>query len=106
MGLGNLMGNIYRVIIFKNKKKKKKNGQNFSIYSIFNEFHFLIDCQNYKKLRESALESIQDTEHIDLSRENITKKLRELFSNGSLRSLYVLGKFVKTAMESRGNSQT
>ena len=80
MGLGNLMGNIYRVIIFKiSKKKKKKNGQNFSIYSIFNEFHFLIDCQNYKKLRESALESIQDTEHIDLSRENITKKLRELF---------------------------
>ena len=50
-----------------------------------------------KKLRKSALKSIQDTEHIDLSRGNITKKLRELFSNGSLRSLYILGKFVKTA---------
>ena len=57
-------------------------------------------------MREYTLKSIQDTEHIDLIRINITKKLSELFSNGSLRSLYVLGKFVQTPMESRENSQT
>ena len=56
--------------------------------------NFLLDCSNLKKLREFALKSIQDTEHIDLNRGNIIKKFRELFSNGSLRLLCVLGKFV------------
>ena len=54
-----------------------------------------------KLKRESTLKSIQDTDHINLSRGNITKKLRELFSNGSLRSLYVLGKFIQAAIESK-----
>ena len=50
--------------------------------------------QNWSKLDEN-------TKHIDLSWGYITKKLRELFSNGSLRLLlYVLGKFVQTAMKS------
>ena len=56
---------------------------------IEDEFHFLIDCPNYKKLRKFGLKSIGDTENIDLSLGNIMKKLRELFSNGSLRSFYV-----------------
>ena len=68
--------------------------------------HFLKDCPNYKKLREPTFKSIQHTEHIHLSRGNITKKLKKLFSNGSLWSLYVLGKFVQTKMVSRENSQT
>ena len=42
---------------------------------------FLIDCPNYKKQRDSTIKSFQDTEHFDISQENITKKLRELFSN-------------------------
>lgn len=53
--------------------------------------NFLLDCLNFKKLREFALKSIQDT---DLNRGNIIKKFREQFSNGSLRLLCVLGKFV------------
>ena len=56
-------------------------------------------------MRKSPFKSIQDTEHTDLSRGYITKKLRDLFSNGSLRSLYVLGKFVQTAIESREKAQ-
>ena len=48
-----------------------------------------MDCQNYKKLRKSSFKSMQDTERINLSRGNITKKLRELFANGSLRSFYL-----------------
>ena len=55
-----------------------------------------------KKLKESTLEHIEDTEHTYLSRNNITKKLRD----GSLRSLYLLGKFVQTVIDSRENSQT
>ena len=66
---------------------------------------FWIDRPNYKKLRKSPFKSIQDTEHIDPNRGNITKKLRELFLNVSLRSLYVLRNFVQTTMESRENSQ-
>ena len=62
--------------------------------------------EKVKKLRKSTLKSIRDTEYIDKSRGNITKKLTELSSNGPLRSLYVLGKFVHTAMELRENSQT
>ena len=89
------------------KIKKENRLWNFCyLNAIEDEFHFLIDCTNYKMSRESALKSIQDTEHIDLSPGNITKKLRELFLNGSLRSLYVLGKFLETAMQSRENSQT
>ena len=45
---------------------------------------FLIDCPNYKKQRDSTIKSFQDTEHFDISQENITKKLRELFSNSLL----------------------
>ena len=48
---------------------------------------------------------MQDTERIDLSWGYITKKLRERLLNGSLRSLYLLGKFVQTAMESREKPQ-
>ena len=77
-----------------------------NLNAIEDEFHFLIHRSNHKKMIEYTLKSIQDTEHIDLIRRNITKKLSELFSNGSLRSLYVLGKFVQTPMESRENSQT
>ena len=80
----------------------KKENRFGNLNAIEDEFDFLTDCQNYKKLRES----IQDTEHIDLSREHIPKKLKKLFSNGSLRSLYVLGKFIQTTMGSRENSQT
>ena len=87
-------------------KKEKRLCNFYNLNAVDDEFYFLTDCPNYKKLRESTLKSIQDTEHFDLSRENITKKLRELFSSGWLRSLYVLGKFVQTAMESRENSQT
>ena len=76
-----------------------------NVNAIQDEFHFLMDRPNYKKLRKSALKSIQHTEHIDLSRRNIIKKFREPFSNRSLHSLFVLGKFVKTAVESRENSQ-
>ena len=84
------------------KIKKENRLWNFCyLNAIEDEFHFLIDCTNYKMSRESALKSIQDTEHIYLSPGNITKKLRELFLNGSLRSLYVLGKFLETAMQSR-----
>ena len=86
-----------------NKEKRLCNFCNLN--AVEDEFHFLIDCPNYKKLRKSLFTSIQDTEHIDLSRGNITEKLRELFLNGSLRSLYVLGKFVQTSMESRENPQ-
>ena len=60
-----------------------------------------MDCQYYKKLRKSSFKSMQDTERINLSRGNITKKLREVFANESLRSFYLLEKFVQTAMESR-----
>ena len=70
------------------KIEKENRLCNFcNLNAIEDEFHFLIDCPKYKKLREPTLKSIQDTEHIDLSRGNITKKLRELFSNGSLRLL-------------------
>ena len=80
----------------------KKENRFGNLYAIEDEFDFLIDCPNYKKLRES----IQDTEHIDLSREHISKKLKKLLSSGSLRSSYVLGKFIWTAIGSRKNSQT
>ena len=70
---------------------------------VLDEFQFLLDCPNYEKLRKSPFKSIQDTEHIYLNRGNITKKLRKLFSNGSLRLLYVLGKFVQTTIESGEN---
>ena len=39
-----------------------------------------------------TVRSIQDTEHIDVSRGNITKKVWELLSNGCLWSLYALDK--------------
>ena len=45
---------------------------------------FLIDCPNYKKQSDYTIKSFQDTEHFDISQENITKKLRELFSNSLL----------------------
>ena len=86
-----------------NKENRLCNFCNLN--AIENEFHFLIDCPNYEKLRKSSFKSIQDTKRIDLSRGNITEKLRELFSNGSLQSLYVLGKFVQTAMESSEHPQ-
>ena len=86
-----------------NKENRLCNFCNLN--AIENEFHFLIDCPNYEKLRKSLFKSIQDTERIDLSRGNITEKLRELFSNGSLQSLYVLSKFVQTAMESSEHPQ-
>ena len=57
-----------------NKEKRLCNFCNLN--AIEDEFHFLIDCPNYKKLRKSPFKSIQDTEHIDLSRGNITKKLK------------------------------
>ena len=88
-------GKCYKI----NKENRLCNFCNLN--AIEDEFHFLIDCPNYKKLRKSPFKSIQGTEHIDLSWGNITKKLRELFSNGSIQSLYVLGKFVQTAIESR-----
>ena len=62
-------------------------------------------CQSRKKLREYALKFIQDTKHIYLIQGNISKKLRKIFSNGSLLSLFVLGKFDQIAMEPRENSQ-
>ena len=36
-----------------------------------------IDCPNCKKLKKSTFQSIQDTEHIDLSRGSVTRKLRD-----------------------------
>ena len=76
--------------------KKENRLRSFcNVNAIQDEFHFLIDCPNYKKLRKSALKSIQHTEHIDVTRGNITKKFREPLSNRSLHSLFVLGKFVK-----------
>ena len=69
---------------------------NFHLFCIiFDAYSFYIinltDCPNYEKLRESTPKSIQDTEHIDLIRGNIKRKLRELFSNGSPQSLYTEG---------------
>ena len=47
-------GNWYKI-------KKENRLCNFcNLNVIENDFYFLIDCRNYKKLRES----IQDTEHI------------------------------------------
>ena len=40
-----------------------------NLNAIEDEFNFLIECPNYKKLRKSTLKSIQDVEHIDLSQE-------------------------------------
>ena len=80
-----------------NKEKRLCNFCNLNATE--DEFHFLIDCPNYNKFRKSPFKSIQDTEQTDLSRGNITKKLRQLFLNGSLQSLYVLGKFVQIAMK-------
>ena len=76
-----------------------------TLNAIEDEFHFLTDRPNYKNLRKSPFKSNQDTEHIDLSWGNITKKWRELFSNGLLQLLYVLGKFIQTATASRENTQ-
>ena len=78
-----------------NKENRLCNFCNLN--AIKDEFHFLTDCPNYKMLRKSPFKFIQYTEYIDLSRGNIAKKLRELFSNGSRRLLYVLGKFFRTA---------
>ena len=79
-----LSSNKLAVVTGKWYKIKKENRLcNFcNLNDIEDEFHFLIDCPNYKKLRESTLKSIQDTKHSDLSRGNITKKIGELFSNG------------------------
>ena len=82
-------------------KKENRLCSFCSVNAIQDEFRFLIDCPNYKKLRKSALKFIQDTENFNLSRGIITKKIKAPFSNRSLQSLFVLGKFVKTAMESR-----
>ena len=66
--------------------------------------HFLIDCPNYKKLRDSTLTSTQDTEHIDLRPENVTKKLTVLKWIAWI-AIYTLGKFAQAAMESRETSR-
>ena len=96
-----------RVVTGNGVKLTKKIDFAIFVYlnAIDDEFHFLIDCPNYKKLRKCPFKSIQDTEHIDLSQGHITKKLGELFSNGLLQSLYVLGKFVQSVMESREKPQ-
>ena len=39
---------------------------------------FLIDCPNYKKQRDSTIKSFRDTEHFDISQENITKKYSQI----------------------------
>ena len=62
-------------------KKENRLCSFCNVNAIQDEFHFLIDCPNYKKLRKSPLKSIQHTENIDLSRGNITKKFREPLSN-------------------------
>ena len=102
-----LSSNKLAVVTGKWYKINKENRLcNFcNLNAIEDEFHFLIDHLIHKKLRKSPCKSIQDMEHIDLSRGNITKKLRELVSNGSLLSLYVLDEFVQTTMESRENPQ-
>ena len=78
-----------KLVVFTGKwfriKKENRLCSFCNVNAIHDEFHFLIDCPNYKKLRKSKLKSIQDTEHIDLSRGNITKTLREPFSNRSLQ---------------------
>ena len=53
-----------------NKEKRLCNFCNLN--AIEDEFDFLIDCSNYKKLRKSPFKSIQDIQHIDLSWGNIT----------------------------------
>ena len=56
--------------------KEKRLSTICNLNAIEDEFHFLTNCSNYKKLRKSPFKSIQDNEHIDLSWGNI-KKLRE-----------------------------
>ena len=103
-----LSSNTLAVVTGKWYRFKKENRlcSFCSVNAMQDEFSFLIDCPNYKKLRKSVLKFIQDTEHFDLSRGIITKKIKEPFSNRSLQSLFVLGKFVKTAVESRESPRT
>ena len=59
-----LSSNNLAVVTGKWYKIKKENRLcNFcNLNAIEDEFHFLIDCSNYKKLRKSALKSIQVAE--------------------------------------------
>lgn len=72
--------------------------------SIEDEFHFLLNCDSFSELRKSTLQEIKESENIDLSKGNPIKKLRDLFSQGSLHSLHVLGKFIKVSLEEREKS--
>ena len=72
--------------------------------AIEDEFHFLLNCDNFSELRNSTFQEIQRSENIDLSKGNPIKTLRDLFSKGSLHSLHVLGKFIKASLEAREKS--
>ena len=72
--------------------------------SIEDEFHFLLNCDSFSELRKSTLQEIKESENIDLSKGNPIKKLRDLFSQGLLHSLHVLGKFIKVSLEDREKS--
>ena len=84
-----------------------KNNKNIQICKYCNssdiedENHFFFECKRYETIRNDTFQIIKETENINLKTREKTEKLRALFAQGSLKSLNIIGAFIKKAFEIR-----
>ena len=90
-----LTGKWYKI------KKEERKCKFCDSNVIEDEFHFIFQCSNYKKLRKDLFDNLMANEKVDLTSENKLEQLKLLFENGSWGSLKCLARFVLNAYKKR-----
>ena len=89
------------------KTKKEERVSKFcDLNEVENETHFLLQCRNYKDLRQGLIDYLISTEIINLTFGNKFEKLKLLFVSGSRALLNALAKFALDAYRKREQNLT